>query len=129
MNNTKQEKKSIMNIGTSLMIVILIGLSFIVIAALAISSAKNNYDLTEKYDMHTKAYYDASNEAYKKIAKDNWADNTYQIEIDDKQVLNVEVADHQIKTWQVTNSATWEMDDSLPVHQEESLDAPLPVHQ
>ena len=116
MSRPKEARKSIINIGTSLMVVILIGLSFAVIAALAISSSKNNYDLSENLADHTTKYYEASNTAYEMIDADGWADNEYNIPIDDKQELIVKVKDHVITSWKVENTVDWEGDESLPVH-------------
>lgn len=110
------EKKSVINIGTSLMIVVLIGLSFAVIAALAVSSSKNNYDLATKQANHTTEYYQASNQAYESIAADDYADKTYDITMNDSQTLHVEVAGGEITCWQVVNDQDWEGEDSLSIH-------------
>ena len=59
MEEQKRQNRSIINIGTSLMVVILIGLSFAVIAALTISSSHNNYSLSVKQLEHTNEYYAA----------------------------------------------------------------------
>ena len=115
MNHTKREHRSIINIGTSLMVVILIGLAFAVIAALTISSSHNNYNLSKKLADHTSDYYQASNEAYEKIAETDWADQEFQVDINDNQVLSVKVADGQIEKWQVENNSSWEADSTQPV--------------
>ena len=115
MENTKKERRTIINIGTSLMVVILIGLSFAVIAALTISSSHNNYNLSKKLADHTTDYYAASNEAYEKIAANNWADQEFQVDINDTQVLNVKVTDGEISKWQVENVSSWEADSTQPV--------------
>jgi hypothetical protein len=72
MEHTKRENRTIINIGTSLMVVILIGMAFAVIAALAISSSHNNYNLSMKLLNHTDEYYNASNQAYEIIADSDW---------------------------------------------------------
>jgi hypothetical protein len=115
MEHKKRESRAIINIGTSLMVVILIGLAFAVIAALTISSSHNNYSLSKKLADHTDEYYAASNEAYDRIAKSDWADQEFQIDINDNQVLNVQVSDGQISKWQVENTSDWEADSSQPV--------------
>lgn len=119
--NNSKNRKSVINIGTSLMVVILIGLSFAVIAALAISSSKNNLDLSDKLGLHTKNYYEASNKVERMIAADKWSDQTYDMEIDDGQSLHVEVKDHQIVCWQVENNAEWDGDESITVHIDEGM--------
>lgn len=122
MEETKnRNNRSIVNIGTSLMVVILIGLSFAVIAALAISSSKNNYDLSENLANHTTEYYAASNAVYEQIAADDWAEKVYDVAINDSQDLHVEVTHGEIVVWKVVNSGTWEADDSLPVHIEDGI--------
>ncbi len=115
MEKQKKENRSIINIGTSLMVVILIGLAFAVIAALAISSSHNNYKLTEKLAEHTTDYYEASNEAYEKIAASDWADQEFTVDINDNQVLSVKVENGEIASWQVTSVGDWEADSTLPV--------------
>lgn len=115
MEHRKREQRSIINIGTSLMVVILIGLSFAVIAALTISSSHNNYNLSKKLADHTTEYYEASNQAYEKIAETDWADQEFQIDINDTQVLSVKVSGGQISKWQVENVSSWEADSTQPV--------------
>lgn len=115
MENTKKENRSIINIGTSLMVVILIGMAFAVIAALAISSSHNNYNLSKKLMDHTDEYYAASNQAYEKIAATNWADQEFSVDINENQVLNVKVVSGEIATWQVENVSSWEADSTQPV--------------
>lgn len=114
--NNEKNRKSIVNIGTSLMVVILIGMSFAVIAALAISSAKNNYDLSSMQAEHTKEYYEASNKAYEAIDSDCWKDNRYEIAINDSQNLVVEIKNQTIIEWKVENTSDWDGEESLPVH-------------
>ena len=115
MDSRRQERKSIINIGTSLMVVIMIGLSLAVIAALAISSSRNNYDLSQRLAEHTTDYYNASNEAYEAIAKDNWADSEYNIQINDTQELHVKVENKTITAWKVENTGSWEGDTDIVV--------------
>lgn len=115
MEREKREHRTIINIGTSLMVVILIGMAFAVIAALAISSSHNNYGLSERMAVHTKEYYAASNEAYEKIAESDWKNQEFEVNINDNQVLKVKVADGDIETWQVQNVSSWDGDSTLPV--------------
>ncbi len=115
MEERKRETRSIVNIGTSLMVVILIGMAFAVIAALAISSSHNNYSLSEKLASHTSEYYDASNRAYETIAENNWANQELSVDINDNQVLQVKVEAGKITSWQVQNVSEWEADSTQPV--------------
>ena len=115
MEAQKRQTRSIINIGTSLMVVILIGLAFAVIAALTISSSHNNYSLSEKQMIHTNEYYKASNEAYEKIAVTMWADQEFTVSINDNQDLNVKVADGEIVSWKIMNNSSWDADSTQPV--------------
>ena len=115
MEQSKKENRSIINIGTSLMVVILIGMAFAVIAALAISSSHNNYNLSQKLKDHTDEYYAASNAAYEKIAASDWADQEFTIDINENQVLNVKVVSKEITCWEVENVSSWEADSTQPV--------------
>ena len=115
MEQRKKENRSIINIGTSLMVVILIGMAFAVIAALAISSSHNNYNLSQKLKSHTDEYYAASNQAYEKIAANNWGDQEFSIEINENQVLNVKVLAGEITRFRVENVSSWDADSTQPV--------------
>lgn len=115
MERKKRENRAIINIGTSLMVVILIGMAFAVIAALAISSSHNNYSLTARLADRTQDYYAASNEAYERIAETDWSNQEFTVDINDNQVLNVKVAGGEITCWQVTNTSGWEADSTQPV--------------
>jgi flagellar basal body-associated protein FliL len=115
MEAPKKERRSIINIGTSLMVVILIGLAFAVIAALTISSSHNNYNLSNKLKEHTDEYYQASNQAQEIIAENAWKNQEFTVDINDRQDLKVKVADGEIISWQVENNTGWEADSSQPV--------------
>ncbi len=115
MEQKRKENRSIINIGTSLMVVILIGLAFAVIAALAVSSSHNNYSLSEKMAEHTTDYYAASNEAYEKIAENGWENQEFSVDINENQILNVKVSEGEIESWQVENVSSWEADSTQPV--------------
>ena len=115
MEHKKRENRTIINIGTSLMVVILIGMAFAVLAALAISSSHNNYNLSMKLLNHTDEYYSASNQAYEIIADSDWADQEFTVDINENQVLNVKVVSQEITCWQVENVSNWEADSTQPV--------------
>ena len=115
MAQRKREQRTIINIGTSLMVVILIGLAFAVIAALAISSSYNNYNLSIKLRDHTDDYYKASNLAYERIAENNWENQQFTVDINDNQVLNVKVDNGEIVCFKVENVSDWEADSTQPV--------------
>jgi hypothetical protein len=118
----------VMNIGTSSMIVILIGLSFAVLAALAISQAKNDYKLSVELADHTKAYYDAVAEAERNLSdietvyagRDADDRTSFAVDISDGLELDVTVhftdgsKDYEIEQWQVVTTSDWEADDTLP---------------
>ena len=128
----KSKKETIiMNIGTSSMIVILIGLSFAVLAALAISSARNDYRLSRELAAHNKEYYDASNRAWETLAesdiihymRDDNDTASFEIPVNDYQELQVgicfrdETDEFDIVKWKVVNTGDWEGDTSIPVMQ------------
>ena len=121
----------VMNIGTSSMMVILIGLSFAVLAALAISSARSDYRLSEELAKHTTDYYNASNEAQNMLAdietlyanRDVNSITCFTVPVNEHQELQVELhfaknaSDYEITKWKVVNVDSWEGDASLPVLQ------------
>ncbi len=121
----------VMNIGTSSMIVILIGLSFAVLAALAISSARSDYRLSEELARHTTDYYNASNEAQNNLAdiealyvnRDANDISYFAVPINEYQELQVELrfaqnaSEYEIIKWKVVNVDSWEGNTSLPVLQ------------
>ena len=121
----------VMNIGTSSMMVILIGLSFAVLAALAISSARSDYRLSEELAKHTTDYYNASNEAQSMLAdietlyanRDANGITGFTVPVNDYQELQVELLfakdsfDYKITKWKVVNIDSWEGNTSLPVLQ------------
>ncbi|WP_028242840.1 hypothetical protein [Pseudobutyrivibrio ruminis] len=115
MEQNKRESRTIINIGTSLMVVILIGLAFAVIAALTISSSYNNYNLSQKLKNHTAEYYAAANKAQEKIAASDWADQEFTVDINEDQVLQVKVDKGEIVKFNVENSSDWEADSSQPL--------------
>ncbi len=119
MTKDKNKRKSIVNIGTSLMVVILIGLSFAVIAALAVSSAKNTYDLAKKQADHTADYYEAYNAVTEQRVACGDRDATYDQPMNDSQTLHVEVAIGGIYSIKVVNNESFEGEDSLLIHIEE----------
>lgn len=130
--NRKKNKMTVMNVGTSSMLVILIGLSFAVLAALAISTARSDMNLSRELAEHTTEYYTASNRAqeilmdteelYQKRDADGLV--LFSVPINEKQDLTVgicfegESLQYRITTWKVVNNRKWEGDTSLPVLQE-----------
>lgn len=128
MRKTGQET-IVMNIGTSSMLVILIGLSFAVLAALAISSARNDYRLSEELARHTTEYYEAYNHAQDVLADvdllrqqmDDRNVSAFTVPINSNQELQVGICfendskEYDIIKWKVVNTGDWEADTSLPV--------------
>lgn len=130
----RKNKTIVMNIGTSSMLVILTGLSFAVLAALAISSARNDYSLSMELAEHTMEYYGASDRAqeilihpeklYLQRDFDGYAEFT--VPVNQRQELVVGVSflnesmdsyDYDITKWKIVNTGDWEGDTSLPVLQ------------
>ena len=58
---------------------------------------------------------DEIKKAYEKIAATNWADQEFQVDINDTQVLDVKVSGGVISKWQVENVSSWEADSTQPV--------------
>lgn len=119
MTKDSNNKKTIVNIGTSLMVVILIGLSFAVIAALSVSSAKNSYDLAKKQADHTTDYYEAYNAIARQRIASGDPDTSYNQPMNDSQTLHVEVSGGYIYSIKVVNNESFEGEDSLMIHIEE----------
>ena len=115
MERKKRENRAIINIGTALMVVILIGMAFAVIAALAISSSHHDYELTKRLAERTQDYYAASNEAYERISESDWENQDFTVDINENQVLRVKVSDGEIETWKVENTGSWDAQSSQPV--------------
>lgn len=113
------------------MLVILTGLSFAVLAALAISSARNDYSLSKQLAEHTTQYYEASNQAQEILAKPETLYQTcdqngcaeFMVPVNDRQELCVGICFedgaevYHITKWKIVNTGSWEGDASLPVLQ------------
>lgn len=107
----KQQRPGVVNIGISSIVVILIGLCFSVLAALAISSARNDFSQSQDLAQHTTEYYTAYNEAMEKAATGELKD-TCDIVMNDHQSLHV-VYDNKTDTFKemtVITTDTWEND-------------------
>ncbi|MCQ2535890.1 MAG: hypothetical protein MJ110_02860 [Lachnospiraceae bacterium] len=116
----KTERKGVINIGISSIVVILIGLCFSVLAALAISSARNDYSQSKDLANHTKEYYDAYNEAVERVAK-NSNEKEFDVAMNEHQSLHV-VYDKNTKTFtemSVQTTDTWENDFTFTLFGEE----------
>ncbi len=100
------------------MIVVLMGLSFAVIAALAISSSKNNYDLSQKMARHTTEYYEACNNANWIIHTAGFKDMDFTVDINESQELHVTVQDQEITAWEIVNNAAWDGNTDITVIQD-----------
>lgn len=128
----KKSKTLVMNIGTSSMLVILTGLCFAVLAALAISSARNDYRLSQELAEHTTEYYEASDRAQELLAEPDKLQQLYQsrdesgcagftVSVNERQELAVELCFedgakmYRITKWKIENTGSWEGDASLPV--------------
>lgn len=128
----KKGRMTVTNIGTSSMFVILFGLCFTVLAALAIVVANHDYRMNEALAAHTTAYYNACNLAEEKLLdmeqlyqtadEDGYA--AFSVPVWDGQELAVEMHfagsanDYEITKWQIVNTGDWNGDTALPVLQE-----------
>ncbi len=111
------EKKniSVVNIGTSSMVVILVGLCFTVLTALTVSSARNDYVLSKRLADHTFNYYQALGNVQAKIAADHILDDNLAVQIEDELWLCVDVEDGKIVNCFEINNSDWEADNRLPL--------------
>lgn len=128
----KRERMTVTNIGTSSMFVILFGLCFTVLAALAIVVAEHDYQMNEAFAAHTTAYYNACNLAEEKLldrealyqTADEEGYAAFCVPVLDGQELAVEIYfagsadDYEITKWQIINTDDWNGDTALPVLQE-----------
>lgn len=123
MNKRIKQHMPVFNVGTASMIVILTGLCFAILSTLALSSARNDYRLSEKQAEHTKEYYEANNSAVETLAKADHTDTSqefkFTVPAGDSQSLNVEAiwanGKYTINKWQITNTSSWDVDNTLPV--------------
>lgn len=127
----KQEKRSVVNTGTASMIVIFIGISLSILAALALSGARNDYNMSKKMAEHTTEYYEALNEAEKmlsdievlKAQHDGEEVIHFEIPMNEKQALELEIRledtpdGYFVETCRVINTDQWQGEDFLPVWQ------------
>lgn len=116
----EQKKTQTVNIGLSSMIVILIGLSFMVMAALSVSHAQNDLSLTRRMAEHNTAYYQAVNKAYEKISEQGTGKVAFEVPVEEGQVLKVEgeVASDgkfEASVFTVVNRDVMELEESIPV--------------
>lgn len=147
--NKQNEKQAGLgvNIGSSSILLIFIVLCLVSFAALAISSAFADKNLSKRVAERTQAYYEACNLAEASLAQIDatlaaiYADSsdsesyfstvgrskTYAIPISDLQTLEIiieikypekpEDTFYQIKSWKVLTTGELEMDETLPVFQ------------
>lgn len=107
----KKQRQGVVNIGVSSIVVILIGLCFSVLAALAISSARNDFSQSQDLADHTTEYYTAYNEAVEQATAGK-LDGASDIVMNDHQSLHV-VYDKNTKAFKemtVVTTDTWEND-------------------
>ena len=110
-------------IGTSLLLVVLMALCLLVFSALSLSSAMRDYEYSSKLAVKTKEYYEANSKANQELKKliDNNAQGTHTFEIpmNDTRSLSVSLVieddSYHIIKWKEVSSETWESDDKLPV--------------
>ena len=111
------EKKeiSVVNLGTSSMVVILVGLCFAVLTALTVSSARNDYVLSKKLADHTFSYYQAVGNAQKEVAQSGYCNSNLAVQVDENLWLCVDVLDGEIVNFFEVNDGEWNADNRLPL--------------
>lgn len=110
-------------IGTSLLLVVLMALCLLVFSALSLSSATRDYEYSKKLAVKTKEYYEANSKANQELKNliDNNVQGTHSFEIpmNDTRSLSVSLVieddSYHIIKWKEVSSETWENDDKLPV--------------
>ncbi len=125
-----REKKSSyppINIGTSFMLVIFILLCMVIFAVLSLSSALKDYDYSKQKADHTKAYYEACNEAeeiYAKIETEGHTEDSleYSVPITENEHLQMTLKRRSdtentyfIHSWLQISTQEWTADQTLPV--------------
>lgn len=116
-DRASNEKKniSVVNIGTSSMVVILVGLCFTVLTALTVSSARNDYVLSKKLAEHNFNYYQALGKVQAQIAADNIEKDNLAVSIDGDLWLCVDVENGRIINCYEINNREWEADNRRPL--------------
>lgn len=110
-------------IGTSLLLVVLMALCLLVFSALSLSSAIRDYEYSKKLAVKTKEYYEANSKANQELKNliDNNAQgiHSFEIPMNDTRSLSVSLVieddSYHIIKWKEVSSETWENDDKLPV--------------
>ena len=110
-------------IGSSLLLVVLMALCLLVFSALSLSSATRDYEYSKKLAVKTKEYYEANSKANQELKNliDNNVQGTHSFEIpmNDTRSLSVSLVieddSYHIIKWKEVSSETWENDDKLPV--------------
>lgn len=110
-------------IGTSLLLLVLMALCLLVFSALSLSSAIRDYEYSKKLAMKTKAYYEAdskANQELKNLIENNvQGTHSFEIPMNDTRSLSVSLVieddSYHIIKWKEVSSETWENDDKLPV--------------
>ena len=126
----KKRKLSFTSVGGSSILTIFAVLCFLVFALLSLSTAKANYNLSEKSVKAVNNYYAAdtkAEEVYAQIRAGNMPDGvqqkgntyTYTCAIDDKQKLFVEIKKQKEKfhvvKWEKQYTGEWKPDDTNDV--------------
>lgn len=83
MNDSKQHKFSITNVGTITLLMILIVLCMTIFALLSLSTAVSDYQATQRAASHTTDYYAACNQAEEQLAGIDTALQTFYTETSD----------------------------------------------
>ena len=120
-------KKSfpIINMGTSLLLVVFIVICLIVFATLSLSSSLRDQKYTDKAVLKTENYYLAYSHAQKQLKEISLKDNntyiSFKENIDQYQDLDVEIQltqdqdRYKIIKWQEVTSKEWKNESTLPL--------------
>jgi len=123
----KKRKLSFTSVGGSSILTIFAVLCFLVFALLSLSTAKANYNLSEKSVNNYYAADTKAEEIYAQIRAGNMPDGvkqkgntyTYTCAIDDKQKLLVEIKKQKEKfhvvKWEKQYTGEWKPDDTIDV--------------
>ncbi len=133
-----KKKFGVTNIGTVSLMMIFIVLCMVIFAVLTLSSALSDYRFNQEIALHTKEYYEASNQAEQKLqelaesleADEEESEGTqgrvvsWQFSMNDTQELDVEIQilpgretedgkRYRILKWEKVNTGGWNTDNSL----------------
>ncbi len=135
MRSRNKERGLVMNIGTVSIFVVFIGLCLGILAVLSLSSARNDYRLSQKLASHNREYYQALNELERQLADTKALAEQYgnqetfllEVKMNEYQSLQATIqataaSDGEERSYKMTACQTiytqdWEGEEHLPVWQ------------